>query len=194
MTVIVDTGTANIASVCDALDRLGAPWELSARPEEVAEAERVIFPGVGAAAAAMARLEAAGLDAALRGLTVPVLGICLGMQLLFGHSEEGDAPCLGILPGTVRRLDSRGQTLPHIGWNRVRADGDCPLLRDIPDGSHFYFVHSYRAPEGAHTVATTRHGEDFPAIVRRGNIHGTQFHPEKSAGVGAQLLRNFLAL
>ncbi len=193
--LVVQTGCANIASVCNALDRLGAAWELSAMPERIAAAERVILPGVGAAADAMASLRRAGLVEVLQSLRQPVLGICLGMQLLFESSAEGETACLGVLPGRVTLLQPPpGFPLPHMGWNRVRVRAEgCALLDGIPDGSHFYFVHSYRADSETSVVAIAEYGSDFPAIVARGNFYGTQFHPEKSATHGARLLRNFLA-
>lgn len=193
--LVVQTGCANIASVCNALDRLGERWQLSAVPAEVARAERVILPGVGAAGLAMASLRRAGLVEVLRGLRQPLLGICLGMQLLFESSAEGQTPCLGVLPGRVTRLQPERQLpLPHMGWNRVRARGAaCALLAGIPDGSHFYFVHSYRASMENSVAAVADYGGDFPALVARDNFFGTQFHPEKSAAQGARLLRNFLS-
>lgn len=197
MIVIVDTGGANLASIVHALARLGATAEVSGDPARVRAAERVILPGVGAAPEAAARLAANGLGAAVRALTVPVLGICLGMQMLFESSEEGPAAGLSILPGVVRLMTPKGLTVPHMGWNavsRVRAGRDCALLDGIPDETHFYFVHSYAAPMGPWVEAACDYGGPVPAVVRRANFHGAQFHPERSGTAGARVLRNFLSL
>jgi glutamine amidotransferase len=191
---VIDTGGANLGSVRYALERLGVHPLVARDADELADADRIILPGVGAAAPAMALLRERGLDAALRASPVPVLGICLGMQLLYQGSDEGDAACLGLLPGRVRRLrPGARRRLPHMGWNRLRptVDGN-PLLAGIADGDAVYFVHGYAAPVGADTVATTSHGETFAAVVQRGRYVGMQFHPERSAVVGARLLANFL--
>ncbi len=193
--LLVDCGGANIGSVLYALERLGARAKLSADPAEIRVAERVILPGVGAAGPAMASLRERGLVEAVRGLSQPLLGICLGMQLLFDSSEEGDAECLGLIPGRVRALSpAPGIRVPHMGWNSLDKSGDDALLDGIADGAQAYFVHGYAAPVGDCTLATSTHGEAFAAVVRRGNFHGAQFHPERSADVGARLLANFLAL
>jgi len=198
MIAIIDSGGANIASVRFALERLGVDGVLTADPAVIAGAERVILPGVGAAPAAMAKLEAAGLVQCIRGLTQPVLGICLGMQLLFDRSEEGDTPLLGLIDGTVAAFDpARGLTVPHMGWNRLnRMDGNAahPLLDGIAPGAHVYFVHGYAVPVSANTVAACSYGVDFTALVARGNFMGAQFHPERSGPVGAKILQNFVSL
>ena len=194
MIAVVDTGGANIASVLNALSRLRAAAEVTADPARVRAAERVILPGVGAAPEAAARLGAGGLGEAVRGLTTPVLGICLGMQLFFERSEEGDARGLGLLPGAVKRLAPAGLTVPHMGWNAVRRSrGEAVLLDGVPDGAHFYFVHSYAAPAGPWVEATCEYGGEVPAAVRKGNFYGVQFHPERSGAAGARVLANFLA-
>ncbi len=191
--LIIDSGGANLASLEIAFERLGARTRVSADPREIARAARVVLPGVGSAAAAMRRLDAAGLAGLLPSLEQPVLGICLGMQLLFERSEEGSTECLGVLPGSVKRLEAGpGRPVPHMGWNRLtRARAD-PLLEGIAPGTHFYFVHGYAAPGGAATLAEVEYGTALPAVVRRGNFWGTQFHPERSAAAGARLLENFL--
>ena len=197
MIAIIDSGGANIASVRFALERLGVAGELTADPAVIAAADKVILPGVGAAPGAMAQLEAAGLIECIRGLTQPVLGICLGMQLLFERSQEGDTPLLGLIKGTCRAFDpSAGLTVPHMGWNRLSAVGEAPhpLLSGIDLGAHVYFVHSYAAPVSEDTVASCSYGMDFTALVARGNFLGAQFHPERSGPVGARILGNFLAL
>ena len=197
MIAIIDSGGANIASVRFALERLGVDSVLTADPAVISAAERVILPGVGAAPVAMTQLARAGLIECIRGLTQPVLGICLGMQLLFERSEEGDTPLLGLVGGTCGAFDpGMGLTVPHMGWNRLlpRGEGRHPLLSGVEDGAHVYFVHSYAAPVSADTVASCSYGVDFTALVARGNFMGAQFHPERSGPVGARILGNFLAL
>ena len=197
MIAIIDSGGANIASVRFALERLGVDSVLTADPAVISAAERVILPGVGAAPVAMAQLARAGLVECIRGLTQPVLGICLGMQLLFERSEEGDTPLLGLVGGTCGAFDpGMGLTVPHMGWNRLLPQGEerHPLLTEVEDGAHVYFVHSYAAPVSADTVASCSYGVDFTALVARGNFMGAQFHPERSGPVGARILGNFLAL
>ena len=191
--VLVDSGGANIGSVRYALQRLGVEARLSGDADEIRRAERVILPGVGAAAPAMARLRELGLVETLRALRQPLLGICLGMQLLFESSEEGDVECLGLLPGRVRRLTpAPGVRVPHMGWNRLRPRRDSRLLQGVAASTQAYFVHSYAAPVTDDCVATTHHGAPFAAVVARGNVSGAQFHPERSGAVGARLLQNFL--
>lgn len=192
---IIDSGGANIASLELAMERLGVPAELTTDPQKLRAASHVILPGVGAAADCMGRLQKAGLVETIRDLKQPVLGICVGMQLLFDSSEEGDVRCLGLLPGRVRRLPDRDNLpVPHMGWNQLEFDAKTPLLNDIRPGDYVYFVHSYAAPVSELTLATTHYGEPFAAVVHRGNVYGAQFHPERSARIGAQLLRNFVQL
>ncbi|MEE4186367.1 MAG: imidazole glycerol phosphate synthase subunit HisH [Gammaproteobacteria bacterium] len=192
---VVDSGGANIASLRFALRRLGHDSVLTTDPQLIAAAERVILPGVGAARDAMQKLQAADLVETLRSLTQPLLGICLGMQLLFEHSEEDGADCLGIIGGQVRKLDvADDQPVPHMGWNRVTKARNAALLDGIPDGAHFYFVHSYAADIVTSTTGITSYGRDFTSVVRQGNFMGTQFHPERSGPRGAQLLDNFMRL
>jgi glutamine amidotransferase len=193
MLAIVDSGGANISSVRFALERLGVRGELTADPAIIRAAERVILPGVGSAVEGMKRLQAKGLVDCVRGLTQPVLGICLGMQLLFENSEEGPTETLGLIPGTVALLpESPGITVPHMGWNTVLTGRDPGLLDGIGPDARFYFVHSYAAPVNAFTVASCDHGRPFTAIVQRGNFSGVQFHPERSGPAGARLLKNFV--
>jgi glutamine amidotransferase len=192
---IIANGGANIASLQFALDRLGVSSQLTSDADELRRAPRIILPGVGAAADAMERLRSLGLAAVIPTLTQPVLGICLGMQLLFAGSEEGDTDCLGILPARVTRFpDRQGYPVPHMGWNQVVPQADSPLLRSLDAGTYVYFVHSYAAPIGPWTEAITDYGGEFSAIVRHENFHGAQFHPERSSRAGQQLLANFLAL
>ncbi len=197
---IIDSGGANIGSVIHALRRLGADPVFTADAETIRTAERVILPGVGAAAAAMTRLHELGIIECIRELRQPVLGICLGMQLLFEKSEEvfqGETgvECLGIIPGTLQKLQSAaGVRVPHMGWNTTTTVMADPLLEGLPEHPWFYFVHSYRAPLGDSTLASCTHGEVFAAIVRKDNFYGAQFHPERSARSGARLLANFLEI
>lgn len=191
--VLIDSGGANIGSVRYALERLGANATLSADAEIIARAERVILPGVGAAGPAMARLRELGLVELIRELKQPLLGICLGMQLLFESSEEGEVECLGLLPGRIARMPASPEArVPHMGWNQLRIERDSHLLDGVADGAHAYFVHSYAAPVTEDTVATATHGRPFAAMVARGHCHGAQFHPERSGAVGSRLLENFL--
>ena len=192
---IIDSGGANISSVKHALRRLGADPVFTADADIIRSAERVLLPGVGAAGAAMSRLRELDLIQCIKELQQPVLGICLGMQLLFEKSEEDDAQCLGIIPGTLEKLKpSPGIRVPHMGWNTTTVVNADPLLTGLPEHPWFYFVHSYRAPLGPNTLASCNHGEPFAAIVRQGNFYGAQFHPERSARDGARLLANFLEL
>jgi glutamine amidotransferase len=192
---IVDSGGANIASLRYAFERLGAPAQLTCDAFELRAAPRVVLPGVGAAGDAMRRLHTLGLVDVLRGLTQPVLGICLGMQLLYESSAEDDAACLGVIPGRVLRLEpAPARPVPHMGWNRLRQRRNSPLTAGIADGEHVYFVHGYAAPGDCGSLATCNYGGEFAAIVQHGNFFGTQFHPERSAAAGRRLLANFLEL
>jgi glutamine amidotransferase len=192
---IIATGGANIASLRFALDRLGVSSQLTADADELRRAPRVILPGVGAAADAMSRLRSLGLASVIPTLTQPVLGICLGMQLLFAGSEEGDTECLGILPARVTRFpDRQGYPVPHMGWNQLIPRTDSVLAQGLGNDAYVYFVHSYAAPVGPWTEAVTDYGGEFSAIVRHANFHGTQFHPERSSRAGQRLLANFVAL
>jgi glutamine amidotransferase len=193
--VIIDSGGANLASLQFAFERLGAKTRVSADAAEIRSAPRVILPGVGSAADAMARLHNNHLAALLPSLTQPVLGICLGMQLLFERSEEGETDCLGILPDSVRRLQPmEGRPVPHMGWNQLSPVRQDPLLDGIAPNDYVYFVHSFAVPVSDVTLASADYGVTLSAIVRRGNFWGTQFHPERSAAVGARVLANFLKL
>lgn len=192
---LVDAGGANLGSVRYALERLQVDVQMVRAPADLAGLERVILPGVGAAAEGMKRLHAQGLVQPLRELQVPLMGICLGMQLLFERSEEGDVECLGLLPGIVRRLHPGvGVRVPHMGWNKLLALRESPLLEGVPLGSSAYFVHSYAAPVTSDAVAACHHGGLFTAVVQRGRLCGAQFHPERSAGPGARILQNFLEI
>jgi len=192
---IIDSGGANIASLRFALQRLGAESALTRDPRVLESASHILLPGVGAAANAMIRLRESGLDAVIPRLTQPLLGICLGMQLLFADSAEGEVACLGIIDQGVRPLaGGAGLSIPHMGWNQVKRSGDCPLIDGLDDAEYFYFVHSYAADPGPATRATSEHGAAFSAVVGHDNFYGTQFHPERSGRAGATVLRNFLEL
>ncbi len=194
-TVIIDSGGANLASLQFALERLDAPAVVSNQPRDVLNATRVILPGVGSALDAMTRLRASGLAEVLPTLKQPVLGICLGMQLLFARSEEGPTDCLGVVPDTVRRLKAEpGRPVPHMGWNQLTGLRTDPLLEDISTDDYVYFVHSYAAPVSQITLAGTDYGAQVSAVIRHGNFWGTQFHPERSGAPGSRILANFLRL
>lgn len=196
MIVIVDNSGANLGSIFYALERLNHQAVVSADPNIIKNAHRIILPGVGAAHTAMNKLREHDLDALLPTLTQPVLGICLGMQLLFTHSEEGDTPCLDIISGEVLLLPQQPNiTIPHMGWNRLHSvTNQHPLLAGIHDDDYVYFVHSYYADVGPTTLAASTHAVPFSAIVQKDNFFGMQFHPERSGPVGTQLLNNFLTL
>ena len=195
MIAIIDSGGANIASVQFALERLGAKSVLTQDVSVIQSADKVLLPGVGAAPVAMQSLIESGLIDCIRGLTQPVMGICLGMQLLFARSPEGNTPLLGIFDADCETFTpSHGRSVPHMGWNRLEKQQDHPLLAGVDEGAHVYFVHSYFAPVTAQTIAATNYGDDFTAIVAENNFMGCQFHPEKSGLVGAQILRNFLEM
>jgi len=195
MTVaVVDSGGANISSVLHALHRLGVEPRFTDDAEVISSADRVILPGVGAAGRAMEVLKDHGLIDVIRGLRQPVIGICLGMQLLFDSSEEDNAQLLGLIPGRLERLPEReGLRVPHMGWNAIENTRQDPLT-DPLNGRWFYFVHSFAAPLGTWTLSTSSHGRAFSAIVRQDNFYGAQFHPERSAKAGAELLRGFLEI
>jgi glutamine amidotransferase len=193
--VLVDAGGTNIGSVRYALERLGVQASLTADAERIRAASHVILPGVGAAGPGMRRLREAGLVEVLRGLRQPVLGVCLGMQLLCERSEEADVDCLGVIPSRVTRFaEAPGIRVPHMGWNSMRVEAEHPLLAGLDADAYAYFVHSYAVPMGTHTLASADHGGAFSAVIARGNFMGMQFHPERSAATGARLLKNFLAL
>lgn len=192
---IIDSGGANIASLLFALERLGFAACLTTDAAIIRRADRVILPGVGAAADAMQRLRDSGLVDVIRALQQPVLGICLGMQLLAEASEEEDVDCLGIIPGVARRLPvAEGFPVPNMGWCLVTRVAATPLFDGIADGSYFYFVHSYALPPTEYTLATAHHADAFSAVIGRNNFIAAQFHPERSSTDGARLLRNFLEM
>ena len=195
MITLVDYDAGNIRSVGNALSRLGAEYELTADPARIAAASKVILPGVGNAAEAMEHLRERGLCDVIRNLRVPVLGICVGLQVLCKSSEEGPAECLGIFDARIRRFPENPEAkVPHMGWNNI-GNLETKLFKDLPGGSYVYFVHSFYPELCPDTIATCRHGDTlFSAALRWENFYGTQFHPEKSGSAGAAILQNFLAL
>ncbi|MXR67581.1 imidazole glycerol phosphate synthase subunit HisH [Shewanella insulae] len=197
-TIIIDTGCANLSSVRYAFERIGADVEVSDDIDKIKAATRVVLPGVGTARAAMQALKDKALIDTISSLTQPVLGVCLGMQMLTRASQERgdkqrDCECLGLIDTNIERLDSKGLPLPHMGWNQI-SPGDHPLFAGVAEGSYVYFVHSYRAPLGDFTIAKCEYGEGFSAAIAKDNFMGVQFHPEKSAAVGATILRNFMKM
>lgn len=197
MIAIIDYKTGNIRSVENALGRLGAEWTLTADPEVIKKADRVILPGVGHAAVALGKLREAALDQTVKKLWKPVLGICVGMQIMCRHTDEGDVDGLGIFDARVKKFDdSAGDKVPHMGWNSL-ANMESKLFNGVDSGQFVYFVHSYYAPTCPDTIATCRFGHDnmmFSAALKYENFYATQFHPEKSGDVGHLILQNFLKL
>lgn len=198
LTVIVDYDAGNLHSVKRACHEVGLEAEISADPDALLGAERIVFPGVGAAGSAMRSLQERGLDEALREALregTPLLGICLGLQISLDHSEENDTDTLGFIPGNVRRFrfDRQDLKIPHMGWNEVRVLRTHPVLRDIEPGDEFYFVHAYypEPRDAAHVYAETDYEVNFASVIGRDNYIGTQFHPEKSGRVGLRLIENF---
>lgn len=193
--VILDTGCANLSSVTYAVQRLGYQPEVSRDPAIVLRADKLFLPGVGTAQAAMEQLVQRELIELIKACTQPVLGICLGMQLLAESSEEsGGIKTLGIIDTPVKQMADLGLPLPHMGWNQVTSQAGNPLFRGIEDGAYFYFVHSYAMPICSSTIAQANYGEPFTAAVQKDNFFGVQFHPERSGAAGAQLLKNFLEM
>lgn len=192
--VLLDSGGSNLGSVQAAFARLGVEASVTSDPAKIRNASHVILPGVGAAGVSMNRLHENGLIDVIPDIQQPLLGICVGMQLLFESSDEGDTQCLGLLPGRVKKLQAQaGIRIPHMGWNNLIVN----TTRSLCDGlqnENVYFVHSYAADVSEYTLAQTTHGNKFSSIVQKGNVMGAQFHPERSGKVGARLLKNFLSL
>lgn len=196
MIAIVDYDTGNLRSVCNAIERIGAEYCVTSDATIIGAADRVLLPGVGEASSAMEKLRERGLVEVIKGLKQPVLGICIGMQLMCRYSEEGDVDCLGIFEADVRRFTPDGECgvkVPHMGWNSI--ENLCsPLFEGIDEGAFVYFVHSYAADICTDAIACSANGRRFAAALCRGNFYGTQFHPEKSGDVGEAVLRNFLKI
>jgi glutamine amidotransferase len=194
--VIIKYNAGNIRSVLYALERIGAMAGVTDEPEAIREADKVIFPGVGEASSAMQYLRARGLDQVIRELKQPVLGICLGLQLMCAHSEENDTACMGIFAEQVKKfrpLPDQPLKVPQIGWNNIH-DLKSPLFQSVPENSYCYFVHGYYAGLGADTIAKTDYVQPYSSALHRDNFYGVQFHPEKSAAIGERILKNFIQL
>ena len=194
MIALIKYRAGNLSSVQNALNRLGAEYFLADSPAQLDEADGVIFPGVGHAGSAMESLKENGLDVWLKETTKPVLGICVGMQLLFETSTEGNTVGLGVIPGGLTRFESNTEKVPHMGWNTFSGDFSHPLLNGISEEDFVYFVHSYYAPVNDFAIASCEYITPFTAVVAKDNYMGVQFHPEKSGKIGAQILQNFLDL
>lgn len=198
--VIIDTGCANVSSVRFAIERLGYAVEISKEPEVVLAADKLFLPGVGTASEAMKNLQERDLVSLVKKVEKPLLGICLGMQLLGKLSQEKGqkadelVECLGLCDGEVRLLETGDLPLPHMGWNTVTSTPNHPLFKDIEEGEYFYFVHSFAMPVGDYTIAQCDYGNPFTAAVQSGNYYGVQFHPERSSKAGSKLIQNFLEL
>ena len=207
--VIVDTGCANLSSVKFAVERLGFEVTITDDVTIIQQAERVIFPGVGSAKHAMKNIKAKNLVAVLQGLTQPVLGFCLGMQLMTESSTEGKksstegnsddntnniVPCLNLIPTKVEPLKAQGNRLPHMGWNTLTQVSNHPVFKGISEGDYFYFVHSFAAPVSEYTIASCEYGSTFSAAIAKDNFIGCQFHPERSSALGSKIIQNFLEL
>ena len=194
MIAIIDYNMGNIRSLGNAVGRLGAEWVLTSDPETIRKASHVILPGVGSDAEAMENLKGLNLPELIWKLRHPVLGICVGMQVMCRHSEEGDVDCMGIFDAKIKRFkEAPGIKVPHMGWSKL-SNMEGKLFKGIDKGSYVYFVHSYYAPLCPDTIATARHPEMFSAALKYENFYGTQFHPEKSGEVGERILKNFLEL
>jgi imidazole glycerol-phosphate synthase subunit HisH len=191
---IIDYGAGNVCSVGNALDRLGKPFFVSQDIRELQRAEKLILPGVGEARSAMDSLGRVGLLQWLTTVKVPFLGICIGMQILFEHSDERDTACLGVVSGRIAKFDETRMKVPHIGWNRVSLTTKSPLFHEVRNNDFFYFVHSFRAEVVKETIGLTDYGEMFSAAVHHKNFYGVQFHAEKSGAAGLRVLKNFLEL
>lgn len=192
MITLIDYRAGNIASISNALDRFNVDFEVTNNLDRLEKSDGVVFPGVGHASSAMEALKEVNVDEWLINTNKPVLGICLGMQLLFESTEEGDAKTLGVIPGRLKKFDHTKAKVPHMGWNTLQIKNDHPLLKGLSDNQFFYFVHSYYAPINESTLASTEYIHPFAAVVAYNNFMGVQFHPEKSGKAGAFLLQNFL--
>lgn len=201
--VIIDTGCANISSVKFAVERLGTPVIVSDQKHVIEQADKVFLPGVGSAFSAMSSVKDKQLASIVQNLSQPVLGICLGMQLMTIESEESpgshldvnatdNVPCLGLIPTEIKRMQVNDLVLPHMGWNQIKIEQDSPLFEGIKNSSFFYFVHSFCAPLSQYTLASCEYGQKFSASIAKDNFYGVQFHPERSGQTGSKLLNNFI--
>lgn len=191
---IIKYNAGNVASVMYALDRIGQKYQWTDDPEQIKQADKVIFPGVGEASTAMAYLKEKGLHTLIKGLKQPVLATCIGMQLLCKHSEEGNVDCIGVFDVEVKKFISKDLKIPHVGWNSIEQKGDNPLMHKLQKGEFVYFVHSFYAPINAYTTAVCEYEQPFSAMLHKDNFYAAQFHAEISGKAGEQILKNFLAL
>jgi glutamine amidotransferase len=191
---IIKYNAGNVASVMYALDRIGQKYKWTDDPEEIKNADKVIFPGVGEASTAMAYLKEKGLDTLIKGLRQPVLATCIGMQLLCKHSEEGNVDCIGVFDVEVKKFQSKDLKIPHVGWNSIKPKVDNPLMVGLKEEEFVYFVHSFYAPVNAYTTAVCEYVQPFSAMLHKDNFYAAQFHAEISGKAGEQILKNFLAL
>jgi glutamine amidotransferase len=191
---IIKYNAGNVASVMYALDRIGQKYQWTDDPEEIKNADKVIFPGVGEASTAMAYLKEKGLDTLIKGLKQPVLATCIGMQLLCKHSEEGNTDCIGVFDVEVKKFVSKDLKIPHVGWNSIVQKGENPLMQGLKEEEFVYFVHSFYAPVNTYTTAVCEYEQPFSAMLQKDNFYAAQFHAEISGKAGEQILKNFLAL
>ena len=195
MTVIVDYGSGNTRSVMNVLDRIGSSYILTSNPDIIKNSERLILPGVGHAKASMDQLKKRELLEVLQEYTMPFLGICLGMQLMFDHSDEGNTKCLGVIPGKIKKfVPNKESKVPHMGWNDFTVTTDCELFSGLNSSFPVYFVHSYYAEVSEHSIGTCDYIQKFSGAVRYRNFFGLQFHPEKSSVLGQQVIKNFIKM
>ncbi|MCW8850795.1 MAG: imidazole glycerol phosphate synthase subunit HisH [Melioribacteraceae bacterium] len=194
MIALIDYGAGNLKSVANALDDLKMPYIVTNKSEEINSAEKIIFPGVGEATSAMSKLESKNITEVIKNTTKPLLGICLGMQLLATFSEERSTKCLDVVNAIVKQFDNENVKVPHMGWNKVKYSITNKLFEGINSGEHFYFANSYYVPITEYTIASTNYGVMFSAAINKNNFYGVQFHPEKSGKAGLQILRNFIKL
>ncbi len=194
MIALIDYGAGNTASVSNLLIELNSDFIITSDKREISKADKIILPGVGEASSAMKELEKYELVDLIKSITKPFLGICLGMQLLCNQTEEGNASCLEVIPVTVKKFDTKGFKIPHMGWNNITNNNSENLLSDIKDEEFFYFAHSFYVPLNNFTTSTCNYGVNFSASIRYKNFYGVQFHPEKSAQQGTKIIKNFLEL
>jgi len=194
MIALIDYGAGNLKSVANALDDLEVEYIISNKNEEINLADKIIFPGVGEAKSAMNKLNDYSIVESIVSTSKPLLGICLGMQLLATFSEERNTKCLDVIQTVVKKFDSEEVKVPHMGWNKVEYKNQNELFKNIKSGEHFYFANSYYVPTTEYTIASTQYGISFSSALNKNNFYGVQFHPEKSGKVGLQVLRNFIEL
>jgi glutamine amidotransferase len=194
MIALIDYGAGNVASVANALTVLNEEFKITKSETEICRSDKIIFPGVGEASFAIRQLHMMNLFSLLRIVKKPLLGICLGMQLMAERSTEGNAACLGIFPCTAEKFDTAKTKVPHMGWNDIEITSDSRLFRDIKNGEHFYFANSYYIPLNEYTTSETDNNIKFSSAMEKGNFYGVQFHPEKSGDAGLKILKNFVEL